>query len=148
MVSRVSVLLLCAVSLVACTKGSQSSSTTSATNSMAASPNANLAAANGGSVYMQNCSSCHGSNGKGQPGAFPPLVGNPVVTGDSRQVIHIVKAGLTGPIKVKGQSYNGQMPSWSGTLKNDQIAAVVSYIRSSWGNKAGSVTPDHVAATK
>lgn len=146
MLWRLTAIFVCAASLAACSKASQTSSTASPNNG--ASPSAKMASANGGSVYMQNCSSCHGSGGKGQPGAFPPLSGNPVVTGAPTHVIHIVKAGLTGPIKVKGQSYNGQMPSWSGILNNDQIAAVVTYIRSSWGNKAGSVTPAQVAATK
>jgi mono/diheme cytochrome c family protein len=77
---------------------------------------------------------------------FPPLAGNPVVTGDAKAVIHIVTDGLTGNVTVKGATYNGQMPAWKGTLTNQQIADVITYIRNGWGNKASSVTAADVAA--
>ena len=143
---RLTAVLVCAAWLAACSKGSQTSSTASPNSET--SPAVKTASANGANVYRENCATCHGANASGQPGVFPPLKGNPVVTGDPKQVIHIVKSGLTGPIEVNAKSYNGQMPPWSGVLNNDQIAAVVSYIRSSWGNKAGPVAPAQVAATK
>jgi mono/diheme cytochrome c family protein len=103
---------------------------------------------NGATVYSTNCSSCHQATGKGQPGVFPPLAGNAVVTGPADKVIHIVKNGLSGKISVNGATFNGQMPAWKGTLSNADIAHVISYIRDSWGNHAPPVTEAQVAATK
>jgi ubiquinol-cytochrome c reductase cytochrome b subunit len=103
----------------------------------------------GSQVFSQNCSSCHGAQGQGTPGAFPPLAGNPVVTGDPSKVIGIVSNGLHGSISVAGQTYNGMMPAWKGNLSNDQIAAAITYIRGSLpGNKASAVTSAQVAAAK
>jgi mono/diheme cytochrome c family protein len=100
-------------------------------------------------VYAANCSSCHQANGQGVAGAFPPLAGNAIVNGDATKVIHIVKYGLTGPVQVAGKSYNGQMPAWSPQISDGDIASVITYIRSSWGNKASAVTAAQVtAATK
>lgn len=125
-----------------------SAAATAGAMSNAASPGAMAAAGNGAKVFNTNCSSCHQANGKGQTGVFPPLAGNPVVTGSPTTVIHIVKNGLSGKIMVKGASYNGQMPAWKGTLSDSDIAAVVTYIRSSWGNHASAVTASQVTATK
>jgi cbb3-type cytochrome c oxidase subunit III len=105
-------------------------------------------AAAGEKVFTTNCSSCHQANGKGQPGVFPPLAGNPVVTGPAEKVITIVKNGLSGKISVNGTTYNGQMPAWKSTLSDNDIASVISYIRSAWGNKAGAVTASQVSAVK
>lgn len=105
-------------------------------------------ASSGAAVYNANCSSCHQANGKGSPGAFPPLAGNAVVTGPADKVIHIVKDGLTGKIKVGSASFNGTMPPWKSQLKPAEIAAVVTYIRSSWGNHAPAVTVSQVNAAK
>jgi ubiquinol-cytochrome c reductase cytochrome b subunit len=100
----------------------------------------------GAAVYGSNCAGCHGATGQGQPGIFPPLDGNPVVTGDKKTVIGIVNNGLTGKIEVKGASYSGQMPPWKGTLTDKQIADVITYIRSAWSNKADAVTAAEVKA--
>jgi mono/diheme cytochrome c family protein len=102
----------------------------------------------GQKVYTTNCSSCHQANGKGQPSVFPPLAGNPVVTGPAAKVITIVKNGLSGKISVNGTTYNGQMPAWKGTLSDSDIANVITYIRNSWGNKASAVTAAQVTSTK
>ncbi|HET6276178.1 MAG TPA: cytochrome b N-terminal domain-containing protein [Candidatus Cybelea sp.] len=103
----------------------------------------------GAPVFADNCSSCHGAQGQGVPGTFPPLANNPVVTGDATKVIAIVTGGLHGVISVNGQSYNGQMPAWKGTLTSKQIADVITYIRGSLGNnKASAVTEAQVAGYK
>ena len=103
----------------------------------------------GAKVYASNCSSCHGAQGQGTPGAFPPLANNPVVTGDANKVIGIVLGGLHGAIVVGGQSYNGMMPSWKGTLSSKDVADVISYIRGSLGsNHASAVTQAQVAGYK
>lgn len=136
--------------LTGCAKGTQSTTTTTTTaaNANATQAPAQTAAVSGANVYQTNCSSCHGADGKGSPGAFPPLAHNPFVTGPATAVIHVVKNGLTGPVKIGSQTYNGQMPAWKSTLSNDQIAAVVTHIRTSWGNTAGAVTSAQVAAAK
>jgi ubiquinol-cytochrome c reductase cytochrome b subunit len=103
----------------------------------------------GAPVFANNCSSCHGAQGQGVPGAFPPLANNPVVTGDPNKVIGIVTGGLHGTISVNGQSYNGMMPAWKGTLTGKQIADVITYVRGSLGNnKASAVTEAQVAGYK
>jgi mono/diheme cytochrome c family protein len=106
------------------------------------------AAPDGKAVFAKNCSSCHQATGLGLPGTFPPLAKNAYVTGDPSKVIHTLLTGMTGSIKVNGASYNGAMPPWKGTLSNAEIAAVITYIRSSWGNKASAVTEAQVAKGK
>jgi mono/diheme cytochrome c family protein len=157
---RLATALALVAATAACSHASQSSTTSTSTTSATTAPMAAAASpsaaattvaampSNGASVYATNCSSCHQASGQGVPGTFPPLAGNPVVTGPAAAVIHIVKAGLSGAITVKGTTYSGQMPAWQSTLSNNDIAAVVSYVRNSWGNHASSVTSAQVAATK
>ena len=103
----------------------------------------------GMAVYTKNCSSCHGVNGAGTPGAFPPLGGNDFVTGNAKDVITVVLNGKTGPITVAGKGYNGTMPAWKSILSNKDVADVITYIRSSLGtNHAGAVSVKDVAAAK
>jgi cbb3-type cytochrome c oxidase subunit III len=126
-----------------------------ATTSTAGAPGAVAAStggatnANGAKVFAANCASCHGAQGQGTPGAFPPLANNPVVTGDPQKVIGILTAGLHGQISVGGMSYNGQMPAWKGQLSNKDIADVITYIRGGLGsNHASAVTEAQVAGYK
>jgi len=137
-----------ALALPACSKGQNASNDTSTSAPESAATAQTMAGVSGASVYSTNCSSCHQANGQGAPGAFPPLAGNPVVSGDKPKVIHIVKYGLTGQVSVKGQNYNGQMPAWAGQLSDAQIAAVLTYLRSTWGNSGGAVTTAEVDAVK
>jgi mono/diheme cytochrome c family protein len=112
-----------------------------------AAPQANAASprvASGAKLFATNCTGCHGANGVGQPGIFPSLVANPYVSGDAKRVIHTVKYGLTGKIVAKGVKYDGVMPAWKGTLTDVQIADVISYIRTTWGNKGSVVTAAQV----
>lgn len=93
------------------------------------------------------CQTCHMENGEGMAGTYPPLAGSEIVNGPPEPMIAIVLHGLQGPVTVKGQAYNNVMAPW-GSLGDDQIAAVVSYVRASWGNTASSVTPQDVAAVR
>ena len=143
---RVTALFLVLAALAACAKNQQSESSATAAASAAATVAQNGAAASDGAkVYQTNCASCHQAGGGGLSGSFPPLAGNAVVTGDPATVIHIVKYGLSGRLTVAGQDYNGMMPAWSQQLSNGDIATVVTYIRSAWGNKASAVSTSDVA---
>jgi mono/diheme cytochrome c family protein len=71
-----------------------------------------------------------------------------MVTGSPDKVIAAVKNGLTGATTVSGKSYDGAMPAWKGKLSNAEIADVITYIRSSWGNNAGAVTEAQVAGSQ
>jgi ubiquinol-cytochrome c reductase cytochrome b subunit len=102
----------------------------------------------GSKIFASNCASCHGASGQGTPGTFPPLAGNPFVTGDPSKVIAVLENGMHGAVNIEGQQYNGVMPAWKGTLKPAEIAAVITYIRSSWGNKASPVTEAQVKAAR
>lgn len=107
---------------------------------------ANAAAPNGAAEYAV-CAACHQPTGAGIPGAFPPLAGSEVVQGAPERVIAIVLHGLQGPITVKGAAFNGVMAAWS-QLSDAQIAAIITYERSSWGNTAPAVSADLVAAVR
>lgn len=84
----------------------------------------------GEEVYTLNCSRCHVPNGEGYRDIFPPLAGNPIVTlHDSQPLIEVVKYG------------RGSMPAFRNTLDTDELAAVLTYIRNSWGNEASAIAP-------
>lgn len=103
--------------------------------------------------YNAACVTCHQSTGLGQPGTYPPLAGSEWVNGSEERAIRIVLHGLTGPITVAGQEYSGsvQMPSFgkfagsSYNWRDDQVAAVLTYVRQAWGNTGAAVTPEKVA---
>jgi len=99
---------------------------------------ASLALAQSGpAIFQQNCSFCHGENGQGRPGAFPPLAGhitNLIKLPEGQiQILQTVLFGMQGEIRAKGQKYNGVMPAF-GQLSDEQLAAVLNHILSAWGN--------------
>jgi cbb3-type cytochrome c oxidase subunit III len=132
------------------TKTALTAFVTAAVLASAAAPTANAAAPNaaGAKVFANNCAGCHGANGAGVPGLFPQLAANPYVSGDAKRVIHTVKFGLTGKIVAKGKKYDGVMPAWEGTLSDSDIANVISYVRTTWGNHGSPVTVAQVRAVK
>ena len=101
-----------------------------------------------GKVSYMLCGACHGMNGEGGPIA-PPLAASEWVTGPVSNLIKIQLRGLTGPITVAGKEYNfpGGMAALS-YQTDDQIAAVLTYIRNSFGNKASAVTAEQVKALR
>lgn len=101
----------------------------------------------GAEVYA-TCTACHQVNGQGLPGAFPPLAGSEWVTGRAEIPIAIVLHGMQGEITVKGAKYNNVMTPWGTTFNDQEIANVVTYIRSQWGNKAKAVTAADVAKVR
>jgi mono/diheme cytochrome c family protein len=97
------------------------------------------AAPSGELVFTTVCMPCHQAGGAGLEGQFPPLAGSEWVAKDAGAVVHILLHGLNGPIQVKGKSFNNSMPPVGEQLTDGEIAAVLTYVRSSWGNKAGPV---------
>lgn len=98
-----------------------------------------VAAVDGKLLYGAKCAACHQASGQGLAGVFPPLAGAEWVVGDEKVLISILLHGLEGEIVVKGNAYNGVMPAF-GTLADEEIAAVLTYIRGDWGNQAVPIT--------
>jgi mono/diheme cytochrome c family protein len=101
-------------------------------------------------VYNRpTCGACHQQNGQGTAGLFPPLAGSEwVLEKDPARVIRIVLDGVAGPMTVKGAAYNNAMPGWAAQLNDEEIAQVITYIRKAWGNTAGPVKAEEVAAVR
>ncbi|HEX9665459.1 MAG TPA: cytochrome c [Thermodesulfobacteriota bacterium] len=95
----------------------------------------------GKEVFTNVCAACHQQNGQGVPGAFPPLAGSDWLLKDPETPIRIVLHGLSGAIDVKGTTFNNVMPEWGSRLSNQEVAAVLTYARSSWGNEAVEIIP-------
>ena len=96
-------------------------------------------------VFEQVCALCHGVDGLGKPGQAPPFKGSEwVLTDNVGRLARIPLSGLGGPIKVNGETWTLAMPAMGAALPDDQLAAVLTYMRNSWGNKASKVTPEDV----
>lgn len=103
----------------------------------------------GKEIYAKEgyCATCHQPDGKGLPASgFPPLSATKWVTGNDERLIKIVLKGLLGPIEVNGQKYPGQVPMtpFGGLLKDEEVAAVLTYVRNSFGNQGPAILPDQV----
>ena len=99
----------------------------------------------GKALFSANCITCHQATGLGLPGQYPPLVGSEYVLGDaSNRLIAIVLKGLQGPVTVKGQSFNNSMQAWEGQYTDAQLAAILTYVRSDWGNSAAPIPAEAV----
>ena len=94
------------------------------------------AAADGQRLFLENCAACHRPNGVGVTGAFPALVNSKLVQGDPKVPITRVLNG------------RGGMPAFQGELNDAEIASVLTYVRSAWGNKAKPVMSQQVAALR
>lgn len=90
----------------------------------------------GRALFARNCAACHQADGRGIPGAFPALAGSAVVTGALAEVAEVLLKG------------RGGMPDFSGSLDDTEIARVLTYTRSSWGNAAAPVTDAEIAARR
>lgn len=103
----------------------------------------------GKEIYAREgfCSTCHQSDGGGLSASqFPPLRGTPWVTGSPERIIKVVLKGIMGEIEVAGKVYPGQVPMtpYEGMLDDTEVAAVLTYVRNSFGNNASPVSPDLV----
>ncbi len=95
-------------------------------------------------VFSQSCAACHQADGKGVPGAFPPLAASDFLNKDMKRAVGVVKNGFSGPITVNGEKFNGVMPSLG--LSDEDIANVLTYVYSTWGNSKKVVNPSDVKA--
>jgi mono/diheme cytochrome c family protein len=103
------------------------------------------AAARGKRIYEAVCGVCHGMDGTGKPGQAPPLAGSEwVTTKGINRLAHVPLEGMMGTIKVEGKDWTLNMAAMGAALPDADLAAVLTYIRTSWGNKAGEVTADDV----
>ncbi|MCC6193691.1 MAG: c-type cytochrome [Burkholderiales bacterium] len=114
-----------------------------------AAASAQPVAADGRQVYADNCAACHGPEGRGQPGSFPPLAGNPDLARDPLFPVQVVLHGLAGRIEIDGKAYDGAMPPFD-HLSNGEVAAVVNFLHGSLGKTqpVSSLSAQDVAATR
>lgn len=96
----------------------------------------------GKNVYQTTCQACHQPNGEGMPNVFPPLAKSDYLNKNKEASIDAVAHGLQGEITVNGKKYNGIMPPQN--LNNKQIAAVLTYVYSQWGNSGKTITEEEV----
>ena len=102
----------------------------------------------GKNIYADECSGCHTPNGKGQPGMFPSVNGSPVVQQtDPTTMLRVVLRGARS-VGTDGAPTAPAMPAFGWYLNDDQVAAVVTYVRNAWGNSAPPVSADEVAKTR
>jgi mono/diheme cytochrome c family protein len=107
------------------------------------------ALAQGKKTYEQICGICHGVDGLGKPGQAPPLAGSEWVKAKGVQrLAHIPLTGVNGDIQVEGKDWNMSMAPMGAALSDSDLAAVLTYIRSSWGNGMGEVSADDVKAAR
>ena len=105
-------------------------------------------AALGEQIYGNKCAACHQLTGQGLPGVFPPLKGNTAVTAaDPTEHIRTVLRGVTGKT-IDGVTYGAAMPAFADQLTDEEVAAVLNYERTSWGNQAPLVKPEDVIARR
>lgn len=101
-----------------------------------------------GQQIFNVCAQCHQSSGVGVAGSYPPLVASDYVTGDPARFSAILLNGLKGPLVVNGVTYSGEMPAWRDLYSDEELAAVMTYVRNSWGNKASPLTQEIVAKVR
>ncbi|MCA9583377.1 MAG: cytochrome c, partial [Myxococcales bacterium] len=101
----------------------------------------------GAAVFLGTCSTCHMKEGQGLPKVFPPLAKSDYLVADKARAIRGVLAGITGPITVNGEQFNGVMPALA-NLTDHEIADVLTYVNKSFGNDGEVVTDDEVKAER
>jgi mono/diheme cytochrome c family protein len=102
--------------------------------------------ARGKELYTSYCISCHMEQGEGIENIYPPLAKSDYLMADTKRSIQQIKSGISGEIKVKGVTYNGEMTGFD--LSDEEVSDVLNYIRNSWGNKGEAVKPEDVKTAK
>ncbi|MDG2530113.1 c-type cytochrome [Caulobacter endophyticus] len=90
----------------------------------------------GRTLYADNCAACHQASGKGVKGAYPALAGTPLIQGDAKPLLSIVLNG------------KNEMPGFRDDMTDADLAGLLTYVRSSWGNTGKAVTPAEVATAR
>jgi mono/diheme cytochrome c family protein len=101
-----------------------------------------------GPEVFATCNKCHLATGEGVNGAIPPLAGSEWVVGRPEVPIAIVLHGVQAHITVKGKAFDSVMPPWGTTMSDQEIANVITYVRTQWGNRASAVTASDVNAVR
>lgn len=101
----------------------------------------------GAAIYKQYCVTCHQANGGGVPNLNPPLKQTQYVLGDKERLIGILLNGSSEGLEIKGKVYSNNMPAFD-YLNDQQIAHVLTYVRSNFGNDAEAVKPGEVQAMR
>jgi mono/diheme cytochrome c family protein len=126
--------------------GGASPATTPATAAKAGGAVVDLDAGKG--QYLAICVACHQPTGQGLPPVFPPLVKSEYVSGNPERLIAIILNGVMGPIEVDGKPYNNMMPAQGAVLTDTKISQVASFVRATFGDGAGPVTPEQVSEAR
>lgn len=103
--------------------------------------------AKGKILYKEICATCHQADGSGVPRMNPPLIKTTYVQGDKTKLIKVLLLGLNEDVEIDGEYYSNPMPSQA-TLKDEEIADVLTFVRNSFGNKAAAITPAQVKAVR
>jgi len=101
----------------------------------------------GAALFNGTCSVCHQTSGTGLPNVFPPLAKSDFLMADTNRAIGIVLNGLSGPVTVNGAQFNSVMPPMS-QLNDDEVANILTFVQSSWGNNGPQVTAKQVAEVR
>lgn len=109
----------------------------------------------GATIYQResHCATCHMTHGKGTPNVYPPLVGSPWVNGSEDRLIKMALHGVWGKMTVAGKTYDPArgvppMTAFRSLLKDDEMAAVLTFVRNTWGNEASVVSPEAVSRVR
>src|SRR5690625_3162230 len=99
----------------------------------------------GSKIYATHCVACHQANGEGVSGVFPPLADSEWVVGKPEVLVQIILHGISGELTVNGTTYSGEMPPFGDKLKDSEVAALATYLRTSMGNNESEVTTEEAA---
>jgi mono/diheme cytochrome c family protein len=101
----------------------------------------------GRALYGEYCLSCHQADGTGVPGLYPPVTPNEWISGEKHRLIRLMIEGLSGPIEVNGEPYSFEMAAHD-FLSDQEIADILTFLRSSFGNSSEPVTSEDVSIVR
>ena len=104
--------------------------------------------AQGKRLYEVSCAACHQSTGAGKDGVAPPLTGSSWAQGPAERLVRISLHGIRGPIEVNDRLFNLEMPGLQQVFNDEDFAALLTYIRQAWGNRAAPVDSAAVAGVR
>jgi mono/diheme cytochrome c family protein len=142
---RTFIILLLAVTCSVFTANAQKSTKKKAV--VSAKATGASSAANGRVLYTKYCLSCHQSDGGGVQNMYPPIIKTTYVLGDKIRLSKILLNGFSERVEIDGETYSNVMPSFN-YLKDKEIADILTYVRSNFGNKASAVSAAEVAKVR